>query len=176
MGITDPIRRAGIDVSKRRLEVCLLPGGEVFSVANDPEGIDELLGRFEEARTELVVLEATGRYERPAAAAIAAAGIAVAVVNPGQARDFAKATGRLAKTDRIDAEVLARFAVACAEGSWRGYEPRAIDLSVWLERWIPGMQRDRRMVCAFPTPGGQSVRVSPEHFENDLKEELTLWE
>lgn len=112
MDITDPIRRAGIDVSKRRLDVCLLPGGEVFSVANDPEGIDELLGRFEEARTELVVLEATGRYERPAAAAIAAAAIAVAVVNPRQARDFAKATGRLAKTDRIDAEVLARFAVA----------------------------------------------------------------
>jgi hypothetical protein len=47
-------------------------------------------------------------------------------------------------------------------------------LLVWLERWIPGMQRDQRMVSAFPIPGGQSVRVSPEHFENDLKEELTL--
>ena len=101
MDITNPIRRhAGIDVSKRCLDVCLLPDGEAFSVANDQRGIDELVGRFEEARTELVVLEATGRYERPAAAAIAAAGIAVAVVNPRQARDFAKATGRLAKTDR----------------------------------------------------------------------------
>jgi|SRR5215203_1575542 len=69
-----------------------------------------------------------------------------------------------------------RFAAACAEGSWGGYEPRAIALSVWLGRWIPGMQRDQRMVSAFPTPGGQSVRVSPEHFENDLKEELTLYE
>ena len=69
-----------------------------------------------------------------------------------------------------------RFAAACAEDSWGGYEPRAIDLSVWLERWIPGMQRDQRMVCAFPTPGGQSVRVSPDYLENDLEEELTLYE
>jgi hypothetical protein len=69
-----------------------------------------------------------------------------------------------------------RFAAACAEGSWRGYEPQAIDLSVWMERWIPGMQRDQRMVCAFPTPGGESVRVAPERFEHDLKEEFTLYE
>ena len=69
-----------------------------------------------------------------------------------------------------------RFAAACAEGSWRGYEPRAIELSVWMERWVPGMQRDRRMVSAFPTPAGESVRVSPEDFENDLKEELALYE
>ena len=69
-----------------------------------------------------------------------------------------------------------RFAAACAEGSWRGYEPRAIELSVWMERWIPGMQRDQRMVSAFPTPAGESVRVSPEHFENDLKKVLTLYE
>jgi hypothetical protein len=69
-----------------------------------------------------------------------------------------------------------RFAATCAEGSWRGYEPRVIDLSVWMERWIPGMQRDQRMVSAFPTPSGESVRVSPASFENDLKEELTLYE
>lgn len=107
-------RYVGIDVSKRCLDVCLMPNGEVFTVANDPEGIDSLLQRLEEVRPELVVLEASGRYERPVAAAIAAssAGIAMAVVNPRQARDFAKAIGRLAKTDRIDACVLARFAGA----------------------------------------------------------------
>ena len=108
----DPPGRAGIDVSKERLDVHLLPKGEAFAVANDHEGIDALVERLLQARPELVVLEATGRYERPAATAIAAAGIAVAVVNPRQARDFAKATGRLAKTDKIDAEVLARFAAA----------------------------------------------------------------
>jgi transposase len=107
-----PHHAAGIDVSKRRLDVRLLPGRKAFCVANDPEGIDELVRRLEEARPELVVLEATGRYERPVAAAIAALGIAVAVINPRQARDFAKATGKLAKTDKIDAEVLARFASA----------------------------------------------------------------
>lgn len=107
-------RHVGIDVSKARLDVCLLPEGAAFAVANDREGIESLLGRLGEAQAcpELVVMEASGRYERPAAAAIAASGIAVAVVNPRQTRDFAKATGRLAKTDRIDAEVLARFALA----------------------------------------------------------------
>ena len=102
----------GIDVSKERLEVCFVPGGEHFVVANNDEGIESLLDRLLKARPVLVVLEASGRYERPAAAAIASVGIAVSVVNPRQARDFAKATGRLAKTDRIDAEVLARLAAA----------------------------------------------------------------
>ena len=111
---TDPPRatHVGIDVSKGHLDVCLMPEGETFSVTNDQRGIDELLGCLLKLHPELVVLEATGRYERPAAAAIAASGIAVAVVNPRRARDFAKATGRLAKTDKIDAEVLARFATA----------------------------------------------------------------
>lgn len=105
-------RYLGIDVSKACLDACLLPEGEAFSVPNDQAGIDKLLVRLQRARPELVVLEATGKYERPAATAIAAHGIAVAVVNPRQARDFAKATGRLAKTDKIDAHVLACFAQA----------------------------------------------------------------
>src|SRR5215210_7127189 len=104
--------RVGIDVSKRTLDVCLLPEGEPFVLPNDQQGVDELLSRLEDSPPELVVLEATGRYERLAATSIAAAGIPVAVVNPRQARDFAKAIGRLAKTDRIDAFVLARFAEA----------------------------------------------------------------
>ena len=113
MSTKSPVRHVGIDVSKERLDVCSLPDGGTFSVANDRASIDELIARLlEGVRPELVVLEATGKYERPAAVAVAAAGIAVAVVNPRQARDFAKAAGRLAKTDRIDAEVLARFAGA----------------------------------------------------------------
>lgn len=113
MSTKSPVRHIGIDVSKERLDVCSLPDGGTFSVANDRAGIDELLAHLlEGVRPELVVLEATGKYERPAAVAVAAAGIAVAVVNPRQARDFAKAAGRLAKTDRIDAQVLARFAGA----------------------------------------------------------------
>lgn len=102
----------GIDVSKERLDVCFIPEGEHFVVANNEAGIQSLLDRLLQARPTLVVLEASGRYERPAAAAIASVEIAVALVNPRQARDFAKATGRLAKTDKIDAEVLARLAAA----------------------------------------------------------------
>jgi transposase len=109
---TNPVCLVGIDVSKRCLDVCSLPDGQTFTVPNEQEGVDELLSRLEGMNVELVVLEATGRYERLAATSIASAGIAVAVVNPRQARDFAKAIGRLAKTDRIDAFVLARFARA----------------------------------------------------------------
>jgi transposase len=106
MSTTTVDRYAGVDVSKARLDVAVRPTGERYSVANDPEGIDTLLGRLEEAGPpELVVLEATGGFERPAAMALAASGIPVAVVNPRQARDFAKATGTLAKTDRIDASM-----------------------------------------------------------------------
>ncbi len=106
------ISHVGIDVSKERLDVCLMPGSETLVVSNDQPGIESLLGRLRQSPPKLVVLEASGRYERPVAAALAASGIVLAVVNPRQARDFAKATGRLAKTDRIDAEILARFAVA----------------------------------------------------------------
>jgi transposase len=108
----------GVDVSKGRLDVSCVRRGETteheaFSVPNDDAGIDALVGRLvEEARPALAVLEATGGFERAVVAALAAAGLAVAVVNPRQVRDFARATGRLAKTDRIDALVLARFAEA----------------------------------------------------------------
>jgi transposase len=107
---------AGVDVSKERLEVCVRRGREAgegedtFSVSNDPAGTQTLLARLLEERPVLVILEATGGFERPVAAALAAAGLPIAVVNPRQARDFARATGRLAKTDRIDAQILARFA------------------------------------------------------------------
>jgi transposase len=109
-----PPRRpyVGIDVSKAHLDVALLPTGESFVVTNDEEGLDELVGRLEDLHPILVVLEASGGFERPVAAALAAAGIAIAVLNPRQARDFARATGKLAKTDRLDAKILARFAEA----------------------------------------------------------------
>jgi len=103
----------GIDVSKATLDVAILPLGRHFVLSNDEAGIEELLGSLEDPnKPALVVLEATGGYERPVAAAIAASGMAVAVVNPRQTRDFARATGKLAKTDRLDAKALARFAQA----------------------------------------------------------------
>ena len=92
----DQKRFVGIDVAKAQLEVFIRPDGETFSVANDEVGIGELLRQLEPA--DFVILEATGGLEMPVASALAAAGIAVAIVNPRQVRDFARATGRLAKT------------------------------------------------------------------------------
>ena len=111
MNTTEKVH-VGIDVAKATLDVAIVPSAENFAVSNDEDGIQTLIGKLLEAEPALVVLEATGGLERPMAAALFASGIACAVVNPRQARDFAKAIGRLAKTDRIDASVLARFAEA----------------------------------------------------------------
>lgn len=100
----------GVDVSKDRLDVCLLPHGEAFAVDNTDQGIPALVERLRGLSVQRVLIEATGRYERRLAAELLDADIPVAVINPRQARDFARATGRLAKTDRIDARVLAEFA------------------------------------------------------------------
>ena len=103
---------AGIDVAKEHLDLALRRGGDVQTARfeNTSGGIEALVERLVEAEPERVALEATGGYERPAAAALGAAGLPVAVANPRQTRDFAKASGRLAKTDEIDAGVLALFA------------------------------------------------------------------
>lgn len=102
----------GIDVSKARLDVAICPRGERDSVANDKVGIKALVKRLAEIQPALIVMEATGSLERQVSAALGGAGLPVVVVNPRQVRDFAKATGQLAKTDSIDALVLARFAEA----------------------------------------------------------------
>ena len=102
----------GIDVSKDRLDVHVLPSNESFAVARHGEGLAELVERLRALSASLVVLEATGGYETVVAAALAAAGLPLVVVNPRQIRDFARATGRLAKTDRLDAQIIARFAEA----------------------------------------------------------------
>jgi transposase len=100
----------GIDVSKARLDVACRPTGQAFHHANDPQGIAALVERLRGLKPALVVMEATGGYEAAAAAALAAAGLPTCVINPRQARDFAKALGKLAKNDKIDAAVLAHFA------------------------------------------------------------------
>lgn len=101
---------AGIDVSKDWLDVAI--SNESSRVANDAAGIGTLVERLRSSGVEWVVMEATGGYETQAASAIAGAGLRLAVVNPRQVRDFAKATGRLAKSDRIDAQVIAAFGEA----------------------------------------------------------------
>ena len=102
----------GIDVAKAQLDVGVHPSGESWGVAHDEDGIATAVERLAELRPTLVIMEATGGLELPLAAALVAAEVRVQVVNPRQARDFAKATGQLAKTDRLDALVLARFGAA----------------------------------------------------------------
>lgn len=102
----------GIDVSKDRLDVHVQPSGESFAVARDGEGLTALVARLQPLAPRLVAVEATGGFEIVVAAAIGGAGLPLAVVNPAQVRHYAEALGRRAKTDKVDAAVIARFAEA----------------------------------------------------------------
>src|SRR5262249_19028513 len=122
----------GIDVSKDWLDVAM--GKQSLRVANEMSGISTLIERLRAAAVQLVVMEATGGYETQAASAIAGAALRLAVVNPRQIRDFAKATGRLAKNDRIDAQVIAAFGEAVEPRVVRLPEEEAIELQALVTR------------------------------------------
>lgn len=158
----------GIDVSKRTLDVCLLPSeaaeashAESFTISNDQEGVDELLRRLQGAGTELVVLEATGRYERLAASSIVSAGIPVAVVNPRQARDFAKAIGQLAKTDKIDAYVLARFA--------RAVEPSPSVIPDEEAQLLQALLTRRRQILSMLVAEDNRLQMTPAALQKRIR-------
>jgi transposase len=140
----------GIDVSKARLDVCLLPSEQTFGIDNSDDGIARLIAMLQQHTVALVLLEATGRHERRAASALLEAGFNVAVVNPRQARDFARSLGKLAKTDAIDAKILAEFArlghVRCCE---KQPENRAL-----LEDYITRRRQVTQMIAA------EKVRLS----------------
>ncbi|MFZ5892636.1 MAG: IS110 family transposase [Myxococcota bacterium] len=110
--IPTPMINVGIDVSKARLEVAVRPSGECFSVSNDDEGLEQRVQRLAPLKPERVVMEPTGGHEIRAVQVLASAGLPVVVVNARQMRQFAQATGKLAKTDRIDADVIAQFGEA----------------------------------------------------------------
>ena len=102
----------GIDVAKDRLDVAIRPEGDIWSVDYDEQAVSELVSSLLAVEPTMVLLEATGGLEVPLVSALAAAALPVVVVNPRQVRDFARATGKLAKTDALDAQVLAHFAEA----------------------------------------------------------------
>jgi transposase len=124
----------GIDVAKDRLDIAVRPTGDIWSVTNDAPGITDTVQRLARLHPKLVVLEATGGLQMPAAAALAAAGLPLAMVNPRQVRDFARATGRLAKTDRLDAQVLAHFAQAVGPAPHPLPDAQAQELTALLTR------------------------------------------
>ena len=125
---------AGIDVSGAHLDVALRPAGTLLRVANTPAGIADLSIRLLEAAPTLTVLEATGGYEAAAATALATVGLPVAVINPRTARDFARSTGVLAKTDRLDARSLAHYAEALRPPVWEPPTPARQHLAALVGR------------------------------------------
>jgi len=110
----DPAVFVGIDVAKEEMVIALVPSGERWVSRTDGRALDAVVARLQGHAPALIVLEATGGLEAALVALLAEAGLPVVVVNPRQVRDFARALGRLAKTDAIDAGVLALF----AGGSW----------------------------------------------------------
>lgn len=151
----------GIDVSKDRLDVAVVPGEEHWTVANDGKGIASLAGRLEALNPALIVLEATGGLEIPATGELAAAGLPVVVVNPRQTRDFAKATGKLAKTDTIDALVLARFGEAV--------RPEVRPLKDEQTQELNALVLRRRQLLGMLTAEKNRLNVAPRSIHNDIK-------
>ncbi|CUB00348.1 IS110 family transposase [Thiomonas bhubaneswarensis] len=131
----------GVDVSKATLDLFITPCGRRLHVTYDDEGLARVLSMLKEARATLIVLEATGGLEVRLAGECAAAGLPVAIINPRQARDFAKATGRLAKTDRVDAAMLADFA--------RAIRPQVRPLKEAHTRALDDMVSRRRQLIAM---------------------------
>lgn len=124
----------GIEVSKATLDIVMRPGGSRESIPNQEAQIGELVRRLSTLRVTLLVVEATGGVERRIVRALAAAELPVIVVNPRQVRDFAKATGRLAKTDKIDAEILAHFGEAVRPALRAVPEPASEELRALITR------------------------------------------
>lgn len=124
----------GVDVSKDRLDVAVHESGEVFDCRNTVSAFAELIERLRRLDPALIVLEASGGYEQEALFALLAAGLPTARVNPRQTHNFAKAMGYLAKTDRIDARVLAHFAVAVHPKVSQGPSPEQLALSELVSR------------------------------------------
>lgn len=145
----------GIDVSKSNLDVAVRPTDERWRCANDEAGIALLIERMALLSPTLVVLEATGGFEIPLACAMAAAGLPAVVVNPRQVRDFAKATGRLAKTDILDADILARFGDVVRPEVRPMPDAAAQELAALIQRrhQIVGMltAEKNRLCCARPS-------------------------
>ena len=155
----------GIDVAKANLDVAEGSTGAIWRVANDEVGIAEALRRLEVLAPALVVLEATGGYEAPVAAALGAAGLPVAVVNPRQVRDFAKSTGKLAKTDALDARVLALFG--------ERMRPAARPLPDAQAQELSGLLTRRRQVVGMLTAEKNRLHIAPTAVREDIHNHIS---
>jgi transposase len=151
----------GIDVAKDWLDVAQRPGGEAWRVSSDETGVAALVERLKDVRPMLVVLEATGGLQIPAVAALAAAGLRTVVVNPRQLRQFAGATGRLAKTDAIDAQVLAQFGEAV--------RPEVRPLPDAATRELSALVARRRQLIEMLTAEKNRLRVATKKVRANIE-------
>jgi len=137
----------GIDVSKNTLDILIEPAGESLHIAYDDAGVSEISRRLKRVAPTLIVMEATGGLETRLASELAAQGLPVAVINPRQARDFAKATGQLAKTDKVDAAMLAAFARAIrpAVRPMKDADTRDLDDMVSRRRQLVAMRVQEKL-------------------------------
>src|SRR4029453_7337727 len=158
----------GIDLPKAPLDVALRPAGERWAVVNDDTSIATLVARLQAMHPTLIVLEATGGYQRAVVAALAAAGLPVAVVNPRQARDVAKATGQLAKTDALDARALAHVAEAVRPTPRPLPDAQADELRALLAR--------RRQLVAMRTAESNRLGSAPPRVQADLQAHIAWLE
>jgi transposase len=155
----------GIDVSKARLDCAFFPGHICFSELRNPEGLTRLATRLLAQPVTLVVLEATGGLEQPVVDLLADNSIPYAVVNPRQARDFAKATGRIAKTDRIDAAALAHFAQAVRPAPQTRHSAAQRQLAAQQARrrqLVSMLVAEKNHLSSLPTDAGAEVRKGLE--------------
>lgn len=152
---------AGIDVSKAWLDVVVLPAGETLHYGNEPAGITQLIESLEQRVVGLVVMEATGGYETQAATALVGAGLRVAVVNARQVRAFARASGRLAKTDRIDAAVIAGFG--------RAVEPQIVHLPDEQTRALQALLVRRGQLLAMRTQESNRLGLVAEPMRRQIR-------
>ncbi len=151
----------GIDVSQARLDIAVRPVEPPWSVRNDESGIGEVVDRLRSVRPTLIVLEATGGLEVPVVGALAAAELPVVVMNPRQVRDFAKATGELAKTDAIDAGILARFGEAVRPEIRPFKDPQTRALAALLAR--------RRQLVEMLTAEKNRLHRAPQQVGKDIQ-------
>ena len=154
----------GIDVSKDHLDVAVRPAGEAWQVSHDPQGINSLTERLRELAPRLVVVEATGGMEMALTGELAAAGLPVAVVNPRHVRDFARAAGQLAKTDSLDAHVLAHFAEAM--------QPKPRDLPDASAQELRALVARRRQLVEMTTAEKNRMRTATPRVRTKVQEHV----
>lgn len=158
----------GIDVAKARLDIAVRPTGEAWSVTNEETGIAAVISRLGQLTPALVVLEATGGLEVPLVAALAATKLPVVVVNPRQVRDFARATGKLAKTDTIDARVLAHFGEAV--------RPRPRPLPDAQSQALMALLARRRQIVGMLTAEKNRFQTASPPVREDIQRHITWLE